>query len=73
MEQDLLLHVDRPITPFDPQRIAVWEGVNLRKESQGPSRIADNATAHTQSAFPLGRSPQSTVHYNGCANSPPEP
>jgi superfamily II DNA or RNA helicase len=42
IEHDLLLAISRGIAPFDAQRIEAWRwsGVNIRKESQGSSRLS---------------------------------
>ncbi len=43
----IFLQLDRNLTPYDPACIEVldWSGVNLRKESQGPTRDADSIQA----------------------------
>jgi superfamily II DNA or RNA helicase len=43
----ILLQVDRTLPPFDQARLHTldWDGVNIRKESQGPRRDADSVQA----------------------------
>jgi superfamily II DNA or RNA helicase len=45
----MLLRPDRELPPFDPAKIEAldWTGIDLRKESQGPSRDADSIQART--------------------------
>lgn len=43
IEHDLLLHIERPITPLELEKIEDWDwtGIDIRKESQGPGKTPD--------------------------------